>query len=145
MCGRAGTAASSLAISRGAGLGISCLADAARCGHDRPADQHSACGGLTWAAHSSVTVILLVMAFASQAVVPPHAAFALMFGANLGTALNALLESGLGGDPAAKRLPIGNLINRIVGCAPPGNKLHAARRRRGTVVMAQSARQGRRE
>jgi hypothetical protein len=25
--------------------------------------------------------------------------------------LNALLESGLGGDPAAKRLPIGNLIN----------------------------------
>ena len=71
--------------------------------------------GLTWAAHSSVTVVLLVMAFAAQAVVPPHAAFALMLGANLGTALNALLESGLGGDPAAKRLPIGNLINRIVG------------------------------
>jgi phosphate:Na+ symporter len=71
--------------------------------------------GLTWAAHSSVTVVLLVMAFASQAVVPPHAAFALMFGANLGTTLNALLESGLGGDPAATRLPIGNLINRIVG------------------------------
>jgi len=35
----------------------------------------------------------------------------------LGTALNPLLESGLGGDPAAKRLPIGNLINRVVGCA----------------------------
>jgi phosphate:Na+ symporter len=35
--------------------------------------------GLTWAAHSSVTVVLLVMAFAAQAVVPPHAAFALMF------------------------------------------------------------------
>jgi hypothetical protein len=47
--------------------------------------------GLTWAAHSSVTVALLVMAFAAQAVVPPHAAFALMLGANLGTALNALL------------------------------------------------------
>ena len=55
--------------------------------------------GLTWAAHSSVTVVLLVMAFAAQAVVPPHAAFALMLGANLGTALNALLESGGGGDP----------------------------------------------
>jgi phosphate:Na+ symporter len=75
--------------------------------------------GLTWAAHSSVAVILLVMAFAAQAVVPPHAAFALVLGANLGTALNPLLEGGVGGDgdPAAKRLPIGNLINRIVGCA----------------------------
>ena len=42
--------------------------------------------GSTWAAHSSVTVVLLVMAFAAQAVVPPHAAFALVLGANLGTA-----------------------------------------------------------
>jgi len=73
--------------------------------------------GLTWAAHSSVAVVLLIMAFASQAVVPPHAAFALVLGANLGTALNPLLESGIGGDPAAKRLPVGNLINRVVGCA----------------------------
>jgi phosphate:Na+ symporter len=31
---------------------------------------------LTWAAHSSVAVVLLIMAFAAQAVVPPHAAFA---------------------------------------------------------------------
>jgi phosphate:Na+ symporter len=73
--------------------------------------------GLTWAAHSSVAVVLLIMAVAAQGVVPPHAAFALVLGANLGTALNPLLESGVGGDPAAKRLPIGNLINRIVGCA----------------------------
>jgi phosphate:Na+ symporter len=72
---------------------------------------------LTWAAHSSVAVVLLIRAFAAQGVVPPHAAFALVLGANLGTALNPLLESSVGGDPAAKRLPIGNLINRIVGCA----------------------------
>jgi phosphate:Na+ symporter len=72
---------------------------------------------LTWAAHSSVAVVLLIMAFAAQGIVPPHAAFALVLGANLGTALNPLLESGVGGDPAAKRLPIGNLINRIVGCS----------------------------
>jgi phosphate:Na+ symporter len=72
---------------------------------------------LTWAAHSSVAVVLLIMAFAAQAVVPPHAAFALVLGANLGTAVNPLLESGVGGDPAAKRLPVGNLINRVVGCA----------------------------
>jgi phosphate:Na+ symporter len=73
--------------------------------------------GLTWAAHSSVAVVLLIMAFAAQGVVPPHAAFALVLGANLGTAINPLLESGVTGDPAAKRLPIGNLINRVVGCA----------------------------
>ena len=72
---------------------------------------------LTWAAHSSVAVVLLIMAFAAQGIVPPHAAFALVLGANLGTALNPLLESGVGGDPAAKRLPIGNLVNRVVGCA----------------------------
>ena len=72
---------------------------------------------LTWAAHSSVAVVLLIMAFAAQGVVPPHAGFALVLGANLGTALNPLLESGVGGDPAAKRLPIGNLINRVLGCA----------------------------
>jgi len=74
--------------------------------------------GLTWAAHSSVAVVLLIMAFAAQGVVPPHARRSrIVLGANLGTALNPLLESGLGGDPSAKRLPIGNLINRIVGCA----------------------------
>src|ERR1700741_2691749 len=73
--------------------------------------------GLTWASHSSVAIVLLIMAFAAQAVVPPHAAFALVLGANLGTAINPLLEGGIGGDPAAKRLPIGNVINRVVGCA----------------------------
>jgi phosphate:Na+ symporter len=73
--------------------------------------------GLTWAAHSSVAVVLLIMAFAAQGVVPPHAAFALVLGANLGTAINPLLEGGVSGDPASRRLPIGNLINRIVGCA----------------------------
>jgi phosphate:Na+ symporter len=71
---------------------------------------------LTWAAHSSVAVVLLIMAFAAQGIVPPHAAFAPSSG-HLGTALNPLLESGVGGDPAAKRLPIGNLVNRVVGCA----------------------------
>src|SRR5947208_11519939 len=73
--------------------------------------------GLTWAAHSSVAVVLLIMAFGAQGVIPPHAAFALVLGANLGTAINPLIESGVSGDPAAKRLPIGNLINRVVGCA----------------------------
>jgi phosphate:Na+ symporter len=71
--------------------------------------------GLTWAAHSSVAVVLLTMSFAAKGVVPPHAAFALVLGANLGTAINPVLEGGAGDDPAARRLPIGNLINRAFG------------------------------
>src|SRR6201995_3347984 len=53
---------------------------------------------LTWAAHSSVAVVLLAMSLASKGVVPPHAAFALVLGANLGTALNPVLEGVSGGD-----------------------------------------------
>jgi phosphate:Na+ symporter len=72
---------------------------------------------LTWAAHSSVAIILLTMSFAAKGVVPPHAAFALVLGANLGTAINPVLEGAAGNDPAAKRLPIGNLLNRAIGVA----------------------------
>jgi phosphate:Na+ symporter len=70
---------------------------------------------LTWAAHSSVAVVLLIVSFAAKGVVPPEAAFALVLGANLGTALNPLLEGVIGGDPSAKRVPIGNLVNRLIG------------------------------
>jgi phosphate:Na+ symporter len=72
---------------------------------------------ITWAAHSSVAIVLLVMSFAAKGVIPPEAAFALVLGANLGTAINPLLEGVTGGDPAAKRLPFGNLANRALGCA----------------------------
>jgi phosphate:Na+ symporter len=72
---------------------------------------------LTWAAHSSVATVLLTMSLAAKGVVPPQAAFALVLGANLGSALNPLLEGATGSDPAAKRVPIGNLLNRLVGVA----------------------------
>ncbi|HWK44935.1 MAG TPA: Na/Pi cotransporter family protein [Stellaceae bacterium] len=72
---------------------------------------------LTWAAHSSVAVLLLIMSLAAKGVVPPHAAFALVLGANLGTAINPVLEGVSGDDPVAKRLPLGNLLNRLIGCA----------------------------
>ena len=72
--------------------------------------------GLTWAAHSSVAVVLLVMSFAAKGVVPPDAAFALVLGANLGTAINPVLEGVSGDDPVARRLPLGNLLNRLFGC-----------------------------
>ena len=71
--------------------------------------------GLTWAAHSSVAIVLLVMSLAAKGVVPPDAAFALVFGANLGTALNPLLEGAQASDAAARRVPAGNLGTRLVG------------------------------
>ncbi len=70
---------------------------------------------VTWAAHSSVAVVLVVMSFAAKGVVSPLAAFALVLGANLGTAINPVLEGASGGNPAGRRLPIGNLANRVVG------------------------------
>ena len=72
---------------------------------------------LTWAAHSSVAIVLLVMSFATKGLVPLDAALALVLGANLGTAINPLIESASGTDGAGRRLPVGNLVNRIVGCA----------------------------
>ena len=71
--------------------------------------------GLTWAAHSSVAIVLLVMSFTAKGTVPPEAAFALVLGANLGTAINPVLEGATGGDAISKRLPLGNLLNRLVG------------------------------
>jgi len=70
---------------------------------------------LTWAAHSSVAVVLLVMSLAYSHFVAPEAALALVLGANLGSAINPLIEGGIRGDPASRRLPLGNLVNRLVG------------------------------
>jgi phosphate:Na+ symporter len=72
---------------------------------------------LTWAAHSSVTVVLLVMSLAYSNFITPVAALALILGANLGSAINPLIEGSRGDNPASRRLPLGNLLNRVVGCA----------------------------
>jgi phosphate:Na+ symporter len=72
---------------------------------------------LTWLAHSSVTVVLLVMSLAYSNFVTPVAALALILGANLGSAINPLVEGTQSDNPASRRLPIGNLVNRVVGCA----------------------------
>ncbi len=73
--------------------------------------------GFTWAVHSSVAVVLVIMSFAANGTVPPDAAFALVLGANLGTAINPVLEGATGDDPAARRVPLGNLVNRVIGVA----------------------------
>ncbi len=70
---------------------------------------------LTWAAHSSVAVVLLVMSLSAQGLIDPYQAFALTLGANLGTAINPVVEGQAGRDLSAKRLPVGNLITRVAG------------------------------
>ena len=71
---------------------------------------------LTWAAHSSVAVVLLIMSLAYSHFVSAEAAIALVLGANFGSAINPLIEGGIiHGNPASRRLPLGNLINRLVG------------------------------
>ena len=71
---------------------------------------------LTWAAHSSVAVVLLVMSLATAHFVTPVAALALVLGANLGSAVNPFIEASQPGNPASRRLPIGNLLTRVIGC-----------------------------
>jgi phosphate:Na+ symporter len=71
--------------------------------------------GLTWAVHSSVATVLLIMSLAYSHYVTPAAALALVLGANLGSAINPLLEGVQRGDPASYRLPAGNFLNRAVG------------------------------
>jgi phosphate:Na+ symporter len=72
---------------------------------------------MTWAAHSSVAVVLVVMSLGAAHLISPTTVLAMVLGANLGSALNPLIEASQPGNPASRRLPIGNLVTRIVGCA----------------------------
>jgi phosphate:Na+ symporter len=71
--------------------------------------------GITWAAHSSVATLLLIMSLAYAHFVSPLAALALVLGANLGSAINPVFEGARRDNPASYRLPLGNLLNRILG------------------------------
>ena len=69
----------------------------------------------TWAAHSSVGAILFIMSLAGLGVLSPESTIAMVLGANLGSAINPVLE-GSRDNKSRLRVPIGNLVNRIVGC-----------------------------
>ena len=70
---------------------------------------------LTWAAHSSVATMLVIMSLASAGIITPMASLAMVLGANLGSAVNPVVE-GTAGDAVRLRLPVGNLFNRLIGC-----------------------------
>ena len=72
---------------------------------------------VTWAAHSSVATVVFIMSLAYSHFIDPVSALALVLGANLGSAINPVIEGGRRDDPASYRLPVGNLFNRVVGVA----------------------------
>lgn len=66
---------------------------------------------LTTLAHSSLTVVLFVKLIAATGLVSTKAGFALVLGANLGGAVAPFLDLS-GSPPAARRVPLGNLLMR---------------------------------
>ncbi|MDB5580642.1 MAG: Na/Pi cotransporter, partial [Bradyrhizobium sp.] len=70
---------------------------------------------VTWAVHSSVASVLLIMSLAYAQFISPYAALALVLGANLGSAINPVFEGARRDNPASYRLPLGNFANRLIG------------------------------
>jgi phosphate:Na+ symporter len=70
---------------------------------------------VTWLAHSSLAVVLLTMSLASAGVLTLPVACTLVLGANLGGALPAVTAT-LADEPAARRITIGNLTFKLIGC-----------------------------
>ncbi len=68
---------------------------------------------VTWLAHSSAATVLLVMSFFAQGAIGLEGAIALVLGANLGTALNPVIEGR--NEPAGRRVAVGNLVLRGIG------------------------------
>ncbi|MGB3867761.1 MAG: Na/Pi cotransporter family protein, partial [Xanthobacteraceae bacterium] len=79
---------------------------------------------VTWAVHSSVATVLLIMSLAYAQFITPFAALALVLGANLGSAINPMVEGTRRDNPASYRLPLGNLLNRVIGVALVAPFLH---------------------
>jgi phosphate:Na+ symporter len=70
---------------------------------------------LTWLAHSSLAAVLLIMSLASAGILALPVACTLVLGANLGGAIPAVTAT-LADEPAARRVTVGNLAFKLVGC-----------------------------
>ncbi|WP_374381814.1 Na/Pi cotransporter family protein [Dongia sp.] len=72
--------------------------------------------GLTILSTSSLAVVLLIVSFMAKSMVPIDLGFALILGANLGSAVMPILATA-SEPPEARRVPVGNLIFRVIGVA----------------------------
>ena len=69
-------------------------------------------GGLvTWLAHSSLSIVILVMSLAASGVVSLPLAIALVIGANVGGSFAPFIDQ-MGAEPAARRVLLANLMMR---------------------------------
>jgi phosphate:Na+ symporter len=69
---------------------------------------------ITWAAHSSVATVLLIMSLAASGALAAPLALALVLGANLGAAITPVGIT-WGSPAAARRPPVANLVIRAAG------------------------------
>jgi phosphate:Na+ symporter len=69
---------------------------------------------LTWLAYSSLALILVIATLAGSDLLAPGALFAIVLGINLGAALPAITAT-IAEPAAARRIPLGNLIFRLLG------------------------------
>lgn len=68
----------------------------------------------TWIAHSSLAIVLLVMSLVASGVLPLLMGLYLVLGANIGGTIAPLIST-LRDNPNAMRIPLGNMLIRIVG------------------------------
>ncbi len=66
---------------------------------------------VTWFTHSSVAIVLLVMSLVAVQAVSVQLGFAMVLGANLGSAITAFVATSHS-TPAGRRVPLGNLMVR---------------------------------
>jgi phosphate:Na+ symporter len=72
---------------------------------------------VSWLVHSSLAIVLLVMSLAAAQALPVPLALALVLGANVGGSLAPFLTLS-GSPPAARRVPLGNLVMRAAVALP---------------------------
>ena len=67
---------------------------------------------MTWMAHSSLAIVLLLVSLAHTGVIPVHLCLLMVLGANIGSLIAPLISS-FKDAPAAARIPAGNMIMRL--------------------------------
>ncbi len=82
--------------------------------NDQPALAMLIAGLLTWLAHSSLAMVLLLMSFVSAKMIPVKLGLYMVLGANLGGAVAPVVMT-LRDIPAGRRIPLGNLFIRSIG------------------------------
>jgi len=70
----------------------------------------------TMLSYSSLAVVLLTAALATSKVIALHVAMGLVLGANLGSGILAMVNT-ISSPPEARRVNLGNLLFRLIGCA----------------------------